>query len=135
MSLQRELMATGEVRPDDHPRIGFINFAPHRRVMSILVWRDRPVPADEVPTDQERIRLHKSMVSFAGSYRVRHDEIVFHLESSWNQSWTGHDHVRLFALDGNRLTLRTEPHPSATDGQDSVYIQVWEKVDHVAEQG
>lgn len=32
------------------------------------------------------------------------------------------------ALDGRRLTLKTEPSRNTADGQDSVYTQVWEKV-------
>lgn len=127
VSLRRELTATGEEIPD-HPRSGFLTFAPGGRVSTILVWQDRLQPAGEVPTDVERAALHKSLIAFAGTYRVTPEAIVMHVELSWNGVWTGTEQVRFHTLDGHRMTLRTEPHVSATDGRDSVYTQVWEKV-------
>ena len=47
---------------------------------------------------------------------------------SWNETWTGHNHPRTFHLGDDRLTLVTDPRPSALDGRDSVYTQVWEKL-------
>jgi hypothetical protein len=127
VSLRRELVATGRDIPDP-PRQGLITFAPGGRMMTMLVWTDRPGPAGDVPSDDERAALHRSLIAFAGSYTVEADRLVFHVEMSWNELWTGHEQVRVFALDGERLTLRTEPHKSALDGRESVYVQVWEKI-------
>jgi hypothetical protein len=127
VSLRRELVATGQAIADP-PRHGLITFAPGGRMMTMLVWTDRPMPAGDVPTDEERAALHRSLIAFAGHFVVDRDRLVFHVEISWNELWTGHEQVRSFVLDGGRLTLRTEPHKSALDGRDSVYIQVWEKL-------
>jgi hypothetical protein len=53
IGLTRMLVATGEEVPD-HPRQGFMTFAPGGRMMTILVWADRAAPAGEAPTDRER---------------------------------------------------------------------------------
>jgi hypothetical protein len=77
--------------------------------------------------DAERIALHWSLISFAGRYTIHPDRLVFDVEISWNQSWTGSQQVRFCRFDGNRMTLTTEPHRANTDGRDSVFIQAWEK--------
>jgi lipocalin-like protein len=128
VSLRREHAASGEEIPD-HPRNGFITFAPGRRMMTILVWTDRTAPADEVPTDAERIALHKSLISFAGDYEIFPDRLEFTVDVSWNESWTGSRQVRFCRFEANRMMLTTEPHRSATDGVNSVFRQVWEKMD------
>jgi hypothetical protein len=125
-SLRRETPA-GEAIPD-RPRNGLLTFSPGRRVMLMLTWADRRRPAGEVPTPAERAALHESLIAFAGTYSIEGDRLVFHIEMSWNEAWTGHDHPRNFSMDGDRLTLRTDPRPSAFDGRESVYIQVWEKL-------
>jgi hypothetical protein len=127
VALERRLSPSGEAIPD-HPRQGYLTFSPGRRMMTILVWADRQAPAGEVPTDAERIHLHKSVIAFAGRYSIQPDRLVFHIDTSWNESWTGHDHTRFPTLDGNRLTLSTDPHRSAVDGRESTYRQVWEKL-------
>jgi hypothetical protein len=68
------------------------------------------------------------MIAFAGTYSIEGDRLVFHIEISWNESWTGHKHPRSFLLAHDRLTLTTDPRPSAFDGRESVYTQVWEKL-------
>ena len=106
--------------------------------MSILVPKDRKKPAADVPTDLERIALHKSLIAFAGHYAIEPGRIVIQVEISWNEAWSGTGQIRFYALDSDRMTLRTEPHRSATDGYDSVYIQEWEKIaqpSHLAQIG
>jgi hypothetical protein len=127
VSLRRRHAPTGE-EIADHPRTGFITFAPGARMMTILVWADRAAPAGEIPTDMERIALHKSVIAFAGDYRIHPDRLVFNVDVSWNESWTGSQQVRFCRIDGDRMTLTTEPHRSSTDGIDSVFTQVWEKL-------
>ena len=127
VGLTRTLVATGKEIPD-HPRKGFITFAPGGRRMTILVWADRDAPTGEVPTDRERIALHKSVIAFAGTYTIAPDRLVFDVDISWNEVWTGSEQVRFCIFDGDRMTLRTEPHKSATDGEESVFTQVWKKM-------
>src|SRR5687767_15784876 len=97
-SLRRETPA-GEDIPD-RPRNGLLTFSPGRRVMLMLTWADRKPPASEPPNDAERAALHESLIAFAGRYSLESDRLIFHIEMSWNEAWTGHDHPRTFALDG-----------------------------------
>jgi len=40
----------------------------------------------------------------------------------------GTDQVRFFKLDGNILTIKTEPNKSLADGREGQGVIVWEKV-------
>ncbi len=127
VSLSRQLVPSGKPAPE-RPRTGYLNFAPGNRVMTIVAPLDRKAPAETFPTDQEMIRLFSGLVAFAGRYAVDGDKITIDVDMSWNESWTGTRQVRSFAIDGRRLTLRTEPARNTADGQDSIYTQMWEKV-------
>lgn len=125
-SLRRETPAGEEI--PDRSRNGLLMFSHGRRMMLMLTWADRKPPANEPPSAAERAALHESLIAFAGRYSIEADRLVFHIEMSWNEAWSGHDHPRTFTVRGSRLTLRTDPRPSALDGRASVYTQVWEKL-------
>jgi len=94
---------------------------------AILVAGDRIKPQEEAPTDEERIKLHKSMMAYAGTYTVDGGKVVHHVDISWNGARTGTDQVRFYKLEGDTLTIRTAPNKSAVDGREGVRILVWEK--------
>jgi hypothetical protein len=127
VSLSRTLVPGGKP-VSERPRSGFLNFAPGNRMMAIAVPLDRRAPADLFPTDQETIQLFAGLMAYAGRYVIEGDKLVIHVDTSWNESWTGTRQVRLYALEGRRLTLKTEPSRTTADSQDSVETQVWEKV-------
>lgn len=112
----------------DRPRHGLLTFAPGGRMSLMLTWTGRAAPAADLPTDDERAELHKSLIAFAGRYSTNGGRVTFHVEMSWNETWTGEDHPRHFALEADRLTLVTDPRPSALDGKDSIYTQVWRRI-------
>ena len=126
LSLRRDTPEGARI--PDHPRCGLLTFSAGRRFMLMLTWSDRSPPAHDPPTDAERAALHKSLIAFAGSYSIEGDRLVFHIEMSWNESWTGRRQPRTFVLADDRLTLTTDPRPSAFDGRESVYTQVWAKL-------
>lgn len=127
VSFSRTLVPSGRPAPE-RPRSGFLNFAPGNRVMTVIVPLDRKAPADLFPTDREVIQLFTGLAAYCGRYAIEGDKLVIHVDTSWNESWTGSRQVRFYALDGKRLTLKTEPSRNTADGQDSVQTQVWEKL-------
>jgi hypothetical protein len=127
VSLSRTLATSGKPLAE-RPRRGFLNFAPGNRMMTITVARDRRPPTALFPTDRETIQLFSGLIAYAGSYAVDGDRIVIDVDTSWNESWSGSRQVRFFAIEGRRLTLRTEPARSTADAEDSIDTQVWEKI-------
>jgi len=127
-SFVRETADTGE-RYDqlgDHAD-GYISYASDGRMYVMLVSGDRPRPSG-VPTDDERVALHKSMLAYGGPFRVEGNKVTHHLDIAWDNTRLGTDQVRFFAIQGNTLTLRTERNKSPVDGREGVGILVFERV-------
>jgi Lipocalin-like domain len=80
------------------------------------------------PTDEQRVKLHKTMIAYAGTYTVEADKVIHRVDISWNEARTGTDQIRFFKLDGNILTITTPPFKSAQDSREGRSALVWEKV-------
>jgi hypothetical protein len=101
-SFLREVAATGERYNErgDHPN-GYISYAADGRMYAIITWDNRANPKDVVPTNEERLRLYATMISYTGTYTVDAEKVLHHVDISWNQIWTGTDQIRFYKLDGN----------------------------------
>ncbi|TYO61070.1 lipocalin-like domain-containing protein [Bradyrhizobium hipponense] len=108
--------------------IGYIGYAADGRMYAIFTRNDRIVPRDVVPTDQEGAELLSTMVAYAGTFSLGRNIIVHHIDTSWNQAWTGTDQVRYFVLDGDKLTVTTAPYRSYLDGSMGRSILVWNRI-------
>ncbi len=128
-SFVREITGSGERynQLGDHPE-GFLGYSSDGRMYAILVAGDRVKPQEEAPTDEERVKLHRSMISYAGTYTIEVGKVVHHVDISWNGARTGSDQVRFYNLEGSTLTIKTAPNKSPVDGREGVGVLVWEKV-------
>jgi hypothetical protein len=128
-SFVREVTGTGERfnQLGEDPN-GFIGYARDGRMYVVLVAGDRVKPRGDAATDEERIQLHKSMIAFAGTYTIEADKVVHHVDISWNGAQMGTDQIRFVKVEGNTMTIKTEPNKSPIDGREGVGILVWEKV-------
>ncbi|MBP1695402.1 MAG: hypothetical protein H6Q41_590 [Deltaproteobacteria bacterium] len=78
----------------------------------------------------DKAALLDTLVGWSGTYRVEGGKIVFAVDASWTEVWTGKDQVRNWELSGNRLTLMAGPMPFPRDPSKTVIVrQVWEKVE------
>ena len=128
-SFVREIAETGERynQLGEHPH-GFLGYSNDDRMYAILVSDDRIKPREEAPTDEERVKLHKSMLAYAGTYTIDGGTVIHHVDISENGARTGTDQVRFYKLEGDTLTIKTAPIKSPIDGREGVGILVWEKV-------
>jgi lipocalin-like protein len=128
-SFVREITGTGERynQLGEHPE-GFLGYSSDGRMYAILVAGDRIKPQEEAPTDEERVKLHRSMIAYAGTYTIEGGKVIHHVDISWNGARTGTDQVRFYNLEGSTLTIKTAPNKSPIDGREGVGILVWEKV-------
>ena len=127
-SFVREITGTGERynQLGEHPE-GFLGYSSDGRMYAILVAGDRIKPQEEAPTDEERVKLHRSMIAYAGTYTIEGGKVIHHVDISWNGARTGTDQVRFYNLEGSTLTIKTAPNKSPIDGREGVGILVWEK--------
>jgi hypothetical protein len=131
LSWSREVVGTGERSdPLGNAPHGFITYTRDGRMSSMVVRANRPRPADRATlTDGERAALFGSMVAMAGTFTVEGHRVVHDIDISWNEAWTGTAQIRHFSIDGNRLTIRTDPAVSPIDGKPSRATLIWEKVE------
>src|SRR5215813_11683001 len=122
-----EELATGEkTNLYNGTPTGFITYGADGRMMTVIVDSGRKKPAADIATSAEAEALFRSMAAYAGTYRISGNQVVHHVDASWNESWTGTDQVRNFKFDGERLTIATAPSPSPRTGKMSVRTLVWE---------
>jgi Lipocalin-like domain len=115
-SFVREVAGTGErynqlgERPD-----GYLSYAADGRMLVLFVSDEQPRPRAE-PTDDERIKLHKTMLAYGGTYTRSPGKVVHHLDIEWDGRRLGTDQVRFYTIDGDKLLLKTEPNATFGPG-------------------
>jgi Lipocalin-like domain len=124
----REVTATGEKfdQMGEHPK-GSLSYSADGRMYAIVTSDNRIKPGDANPTDEERVKLHQTLIAYAGTYTLEDDKVTHQVDISWNEAWTGTDQVRFFKLDGNILTITGAPSKSPIDGREGHTVLVWEK--------
>ena len=125
----RRFLDTGEVRSDMLP-LAYILYTPGGFMMSITVEENRQPPAGEVLTDEERVRLFKSIISaYSGSYTIEGDTVIHNVELSWNEAWTGTKQERRFKVNGDELVIETTPRTAGTDTRQFINTLTWERTE------
>jgi hypothetical protein len=96
----------------------------------IIVGSDRKKPVGPTATQEEAQALIRSMLAYAGTYTVDSSAktVTHHVDISWDQSRTGQSQLRTFKLDGDRLTLTTQPSNDPATGRKTVRTLVWERM-------
>jgi hypothetical protein len=109
---------------------GYINYGPDGRMIVIIVGSDRRKPVGPIATQEEAQDLIRSMLAYAGTYTVDSaaKTVTHHVEISWDQSRTGASQVRTYKLDGDLLTLITQPSNDPATGKKTVRTLVWERM-------
>ncbi len=112
-----------------HPT-GYINYGPDGRMIVIVTGSDRKKPVGPVATPEEAEALIRSMLAYAGTYTIDPEAktVTHHIDVSWDQSRTGESHVRTYKLDGDRLTLTTQPSNDPATGKKTVRTLIWERL-------
>jgi hypothetical protein len=109
---------------------GYINYGADGRMIVIIVGSDRKKPVGPLATPEEAQDLIRSMLAYAGTYTVDSsaNTVTHHVEISWDQSRTGASLIRTYKLDGERLTLTTQPSNDPATGKKTVRTLVWERM-------
>ena len=99
-----EVQETGEkiFTLGEHPT-GYANFTQDGHVMVTLAAQDR-MPA---VTDTDSTDLLKTLVAYAGTYRLEGDEWITKVEVAWNPSWVGTEQRRIFTMTGDNMEVKT----------------------------
>lgn len=109
--------------------IGYLSYGSDCRMQVIITRNGRKAPANLVPTDAERIELYSGLEAYAGTYSIEGDIVSHHIETSWNQAWTGTTQSCHFKIDGRTLRIENAPAKSVFDGREGTAVLVWTKVE------
>jgi hypothetical protein len=111
IALRFEVAGSGE-------RLDLFGSAPRGRIlvtnggdfMTVITSADRATMGDTA-------QLYKTMMAYAGKYRVEDDKLIVSCDLSWHPDWVGTEQVRYFKLEGENLSLRTDKrtHPQHPD--------------------
>ena len=108
---------------------GTVMYGADGRMSAVIVRGVRPWPASlDTMTDAHRLALFTSFTGYAGTYTFDGRTVSHHIDTAWNEVWTGTTQRRDVVLDGRRLTLTTHPSPRSKDGRMGVRTLVFEKI-------
>ena len=107
---------------------GFVNFSADGRLILLSTDSARKKPAGEVPTAAEAEALYRSMIAYAGTYKLAGNKVTYHLEATWNESWTGSKQVRFWKVEGDLLTITTPQIVNPLTGKRSVFKLTFRKI-------
>ena len=126
VSYTREDAVSGETsRPwGEHPS-GYLMYLPDGHMSAVLTSEGRKAAA---PSDERKAaQLLFSMAAYAGTYTVEGGGVVHHVEVAWLPSWVGSDQPREAKLEGDTLTIRTQPMLNSVEGKNYIYVLVWKR--------
>jgi hypothetical protein len=107
---------------------GYVNFSPDGRLMLLSTDSARKAPAGQVATPAEAEALYRSMIGYAGTYKVEGNMVTYDLDVTWNESWTGTKQVRYWEVNGDRLIVTTPEIVNPLTGKRSIFRLTFQKV-------
>jgi hypothetical protein len=102
-------------------------YEPNGYVATIFTRSDRQPPLAPQATDQEAVRLYRSMIAFAGRYEVSGNRLIYRPEVSWNEAWNGTEQEREIEVTEDRLETNSVPAVSPLTGARTIFSLVWER--------
>jgi lipocalin-like protein len=126
VSYTRADAVTGETsRPWGENPSGYLMYLPDGHMSAVLTSEGRKAAG---PTDERKAaHLLFNMAAYAGTYAVEGGGVVHHVEVAWLPTWVGSDQPREAKLEGDRLTIRTQPMFNSVEGKSYIYILVWKR--------
>ncbi|MBT2869738.1 lipocalin-like domain-containing protein [Chromobacterium violaceum] len=112
VSFDLELQESGErTQPWGEDPNGHLIFGADGRMMVLVAARARE-PGD---TDAQQAVLFRTLMAYAGRYRVDGDRFIIKVDTCWNEGWNGTEQERFYRLDGDVLDVFTAwmPNPLA----------------------
>ena len=109
-----------------HPS-GWITYDKNGRMMVVGAYDGRPKRADvDKISDADRIKLFNTFFAYAGTYTFDGKTVTHHIDTSWNEAWTGTSKIREVEASGDKLIYTTKPQMSP-EGKMVVLTLVWQK--------
>ncbi len=111
VSVVYEDQATKQRTPiyGEHPK-GYQIATPDGCWLALVTAEGRKVPQ----TDADRAQALRTMIAYAGRYRIEDGKVITKVEVAWNEAWVGSEQTRFIRFDGdhdNLLHIESPPMP------------------------
>ena len=129
VSFEFRTMAGQVNYPYGKDAIGYVIYSQDGYVAFTVMSANRPQFASAdiaAGSSEEKAAAVDTYFSYCGTYKVRGDRVIHHLEVSLFPNWIGGDQERIFEFKDNRLILRTPPLPWG--GREQTGMVTWERV-------
>lgn len=126
-----ESRSAGEIRyPMGRAAAGQLNYDEMGNVSAHIMDPSRPAFASgdrAAGTDDEVRKAFVGYLAYYGTYDLDETKrtVTHHITGASFPNWIGVDQVRLYRLDGDRLTITTPP--IRAGGEDLITVLVWER--------
>jgi hypothetical protein len=123
-----KIVATNAMQPlsGEHP-IGYQLFTKGGHMIYIQNAENRKPPAGSTVTDTERVALFKSMVAYAGTYKLDGSKVHIHMEANGVPGQP--DRIYAMEISGNKLTLTADRPFMNGSGQQIISIRTFERAE------
>jgi hypothetical protein len=96
------------------------------RLMTIITKEGRK----RATSGEEKAALVDTLIAYTGPYRIEGKKLTTAVDVSWSEVWTGTQQSRTWTVEGNHLTLVTDPAPYTRDPTKTATARlVWEKIE------
>ena len=109
--------------------LGYLTYTPGGHVSVAMMRAGRaPFAGGDLlgGTPEERAAAAAGYVAYCGRYEARGGAVVHRVELSLFPNWVGSEQARVAAVDGDELTITTEP---LRIGGETVNRLVWERAE------
>jgi Lipocalin-like domain len=104
---------------------GFLSYTADCRMYEVIVREHRTPPAAIVPTDAEKSSLFDGFFSYSATYAIDRGKLSQHIDTSWNEAWTGTTQTLQLRIDGNTLYTQSPPAKNPRDGRTTSESLIW----------
>lgn len=102
---------------------GYLVYLPEGRMFAL----GAPASREPSKTDEDRLQRHRTSFGYSGRYTIDGNKVTHHVDMSVHPESVGIDLVRHFAVEDDRLVIKTVPRVNRLSGTTSVQTLVWEK--------
>lgn len=107
---------------------GLLTYTPDGRMTVLISHGGRTaLSGDRISSPAaERAEAFATFLAYAGTYSLKENKVIHHVEVSSVENWVSTDLVRTIAFEGERITLTTPPLSVA--GKTQTTDLVWERL-------
>ena len=99
-------------------------------MMFISVAENRKPPSQTVPTVAERAALFDAFIAYGGTYKVNGSKVLIHIDTHTVPPFPETvDRTYTMEINGDKLTLTSDPFVAGTTGQRMISIRTFERAE------